>query len=79
MENLKNELVPALANHVGQERSDDELPAINAFAEFQNNDETWSDGRVNAGNHLICYDVKEMLDEDDVVDAKCDDATENYD
>ena len=79
VENLKNELVPALANHVGQERSDDELPAINAFAEFQNNDETWSDGRVNAGNHLICYDVKEMPEEDDVVD-ECDNVvTENYD
>ena len=78
VENLKNELVPALADHVRQEEPDD-LSAINAVAEFQNNNETWS-GSVKAGKDLICYDVKEMLDEDDVVDDKCDnDATENYD
>ena len=45
---------------------------------FKTTNKTWS-GRVKAGKDLICYDVREMLNVDDVVDAKCDDATENYD
>jgi len=80
VENLKNELVPALADYVGQEESDNELPAINAVAEFQSNNETWSDVRVKSGKDLICFNVEEIADEDDMVCAILkDDATGNHD
>ena len=75
VENLKNELVPALANHVGQEESVELVTTI-AIAEFETKKPIWSGTSVKPREDLVRYDAE---GEDDVVDAKCDDATESYD
>ena len=75
-EKRKNEFARALADRVWEEESDDELSAINAVAEFQNNKESWSEGRVKAGKDLICFDVEESMGEDQVEDAE--DDNEDY-
>ena len=67
-EDRKNELFHALADHVGQNESDNELSATNVVVEFQNKNKTCCDAVVMSDNTLICFDVKEILNKDQVGD-----------
>ena len=74
-----NNSIHAPADNVEQEESVVEsVTTTIAIAVFETKKPIWFGTSGKPRKDLIRYDAKEIPDEDDVVDAKCDDATENY-